>query len=234
MQVSNVTDSIENGDILQVFRPALRRSIEVKSGEPSYSDAIPDIEILEKLLASASKYDFGFSHMLKRQNPLKYKATFEVREGTPRLDSLAREFDGRQIPDFGGSKIYAEERVEVRLHVRRAIYEQKRPLLKAAAAKIWRDHQVQVHIDENLAEKGGISDSSKSVEIFLRTTNRKGLLSARAAIDGVVMKDMCGPLSTPAPRPPQQTHRIRLTKTKAYRDALKVYNRQSTSWDKTL
>lgn len=147
--------------------------------------------------------------MLTHPNPLKYKARIEL-DGGPNLSSIAASLDGLSVPEFANTKISAAEDLRVHLQITRARYESVAGKLKSLASRIWSQHETQVHLDDT---------TSLPVKIALRGTNRKALLLAKAEIDCLFAKELAERLA-PRDNPTKQTHCIRLTRPKAYREAL--------------
>ena len=217
-QISNVPEFVDDSDIKDMLQEDAE-VINIRSGKLSYYRNIPDLEILDKKVESITRKDTFASILLTRQNLLKYRAEFKL-DGCPRLDGVARQLDGERVQEFGGSKIFAIERLFVRLSLQREVYELHAKRLKYTASTSWKEHKVQVKINDD-AES---TTAKKRVVIEMRATDRMALTSAKAMLDGVFTREMSHLLPRP-PKPTTQTHRIRLPKTKAYRHAIKNIDR---------
>ena len=265
VQVSNLAEDVKDQDLLEILPPDVR-PIGFKSSEPIYDWDTPALEIVEEHVESSSGRKIKSKRPLKCANPLKDHFEFRF-EGFPRLDGVARQLDGKRERKFGGSTIYARERVEVRLSIRREVFRRHSLQLNFAWYNLWRRHEVQLDIDEGTAvsgvnaesgaatesgasaengasaksrgpaesersagsgatadsggsaKSGGYDSGDEDVRVRLQTYNRKGLVAAKATLDRILAREICG--SGPRQsKPPAQTHRIRLTKTKAYRDVV--------------
>lgn len=141
--------------------------------------------------------------------------------GSPNLASLATRLNGTKVEDLGNSKISAGERMCVVFSVTRSAYSARSKMLKHLAGDVWLDRKVAVHIDDEDGQPAGTNQPSERVIITLKGLSRSDISLAKSAIDGVFARAVDKHLQQAQKPQGVQTHRIRLTKTKDYRDAVK-------------
>ena len=132
-------------------------------------------------------------------------------DGNPDLKALAKELSGRVVPALGKTMVYADQYLSMRLRVpTRVLLEKKREFNQVASAACTMKIRVAPFANE---------DSHATIQMF--ASDRHDLVNAKKRIDDlfstfrkVYSANMGDPLT--------QTHRIKLTKTAAYKEATKV------------
>ena len=217
LQISNIPECISDEQLKTQFG---RHSMSLVSGKLSYetSNRKSTQAIRDAIAEITAQRVSSFTELSGRDKSLRLKAEI-VFDGSARLDGYARQLEGWRLEGFGNTKIFAVERVVVRLRLRHSLYEQHVRKLKSTASEIWKHDKVQVSIDDTAKEPSNNAAGPREVELVLRSTNRAALVSAKAKLDRIFRWNMSGHV-TGASRPSRQTHRIRLTKTRDYKKVL--------------
>ncbi|KAK5107852.1 hypothetical protein LTR62_000612 [Meristemomyces frigidus] len=141
------------------------------------------------------------SQIRSAKNALQKRMIVEF-DGAPNLASFAANLNDQKVQELGNGKLFVVEKVHV-------------------IFTIWQDRKVVVHIDDEITQPAAPGRPAKRVEITLKGTNRPDISLAKSAIDGVFANAIDKQLRNARKLPGVQTHRIRLTKTKHYRTAIK-------------
>lgn len=218
VMVTNATGSIKYDEILALFPPELLSPQRPIFGNLARTPLNSDIKVIKSRIAVLTSRAVTGTQMLISTDKVRYRVLVEF-EGAPNLEMLAASLNDRRLPELGKSPIYACERLQVALSVDRRCYEMNTHRLKQLAVRLLAEEKVAAAYDTEY-----FLGHPRRVSIDLGATSRQQLMRAKAAISAVLVSDQIPapqqpppPTRLPVSRKPTQTHRIRLTKTAAYR-----------------
>ncbi|KAK3679151.1 E3 ubiquitin-protein ligase rnf14 [Recurvomyces mirabilis] len=221
VQMTNMTDDFDEAFIRGLLPHTVSNPKAVVFGPLTYGALVSPFNVLEKKIGEFTMRHILGNDIKASKSRLRSVITLEF-EGFPNLASLAASLNGQNVSGLGDCKIWASERLRVVLSIDRESYFYRSKQLKRVSTNVWRDLKVSVHIDDKDVGENPLYGSGKTVDVTLCGTSRTNIGLAKAAINEVCAKAVDFHLDYTRPVGGVQTHRLRLTKTKAYRDAVKT------------
>jgi hypothetical protein len=153
-QVSNVPEAVDPEHIHSLLPSDLVKPTKTTEGSPAYEPTIPQIDILRELIESSCSMTVtksGAPFMSESSTSSKYRARFELDTVTS-LAPLVQTLDSCDVAEFGGTRIFAVERLFALLSMSGPSYAKHARYLKRAAHEASRNHHVVVKIDDSTPE----------------------------------------------------------------------------------
>ena len=218
VQISHVIDGVEVEDLLQRLPARVPTPEKVNFADLLYDPFVSGLDVIKEKIRDLVDRRIIGDRPLPSANQLKRKALVSFR-GSPNLGGLAKALDGTRIEKLGNSKVWAAERLEVVIKLRRSLYARHAPKLKETAGRIWQECHVQVSFKDTTRPERGEDFDKVPVHVKLVSSNRDSVKRAKAMIEEPVTEHRQETIARQL-RPVKQDHRIRLTMTKDYLSAV--------------
>lgn len=209
VQADGVPSSVGSHDFETLLDPE-QRPISISFGRKTYPAETSGKEVMRKFIKERTTAKIIHESHQEKAHPAKECVDFTF-DGLPDLIPVTEALNERPFPELGNTRAYAEAHVHLVLKVKKAAYAVKLTRIDQVAAAVWPAHRVKVRAME------AFGDEEYAI-VHLWAADRGSLALVKYQVETLFNQDDVI-FALVKQKASKQTHRIRLTKTAAYKQA---------------